>query len=164
MTFKSLIQPLCRYCGKPIAKKTEIVRVYDKEPKTSYQDDEVVRTAMGIRKTGRKITRRYEIGRYIVGTFTAAAEAQKLVNDQVVSIRYFQEMKDGRVTGKKLIDHLTVWDGESYKDRFFCSGSHAQLFAYVAAQNRDIATPASYEAGNGSIERFGAKAGRAKTT
>lgn len=51
-------------------------------------------------------------------------EAQRLMNQQIVSVSYWKEH----------VHKVTTWDGESYVDPYFCNGSHANYFAYVMAR------------------------------
>lgn len=116
MTFKSPTQPLCRWCGTPIKKRT--ARVY-------------LRKAIDP-----KYDRNSMLSRYIpVGDNWPKdkADCQKLTNHQVTSVSY-SPLKDANfnVVGKK-IDQFGEWDGESYDDEFFCTGAHARLMGYGAA-------------------------------
>lgn len=138
VTFKSQTQPLCRYCGGHIAKHTTNVMVHEKQPKTTYEDDEVVQQDGKWVKTGKRITRNYAMGKFIVGAPETKEQAQTFVNEKVMSVRYDYETKDGERTGKKRISQLSVWDGETYVDQFFCTGDHAKLFGYSAANSGQV--------------------------
>lgn len=102
--------PLCRYCGKPIPKRTTTVHFektqqdVDKHPMMKWW-------------------------RYVVGQPTNKAEAQRLVNEPIVSIRR-------HYADPNLIASVGIWDGESYVDPFFCNGQHAKDFAYVIARDK----------------------------
>lgn len=134
MKFKSKTQPLCRYCGKPIAKHTETVSVHEKQPKTTYEEPEVVQVDGKWERTGKTVTRNYAMGRYLVGSFQTKAQVQRLLNETIVSVQYNRPMRDGEPTGHKYIDKVTVWDGESYADEFYCTGEHAKAMGYAAAR------------------------------
>lgn len=54
------------------------------------------------------------------------AEAQRLVNQEIVSIR---RSRHG------FIDHITTWDGETYRDRYFCTNRCAMALGYAAANS-----------------------------
>lgn len=54
------------------------------------------------------------------------AEVQRLSNFEVVSIRWSEE--------KTYITQATVWDGESYVSRFFCTNTCAIGFAHIMAR------------------------------
>jgi hypothetical protein len=62
------------------------------------------------------------------------AECQRLTNQQVVSLRYSQNYDDGKPVGKRWVYSFTSWDGETYEDAFFCSGTCATDFAYACAR------------------------------
>ena len=109
MVFQSDTQPLCRYCGKPIKKHTSTV-YFVKERSALMRDS--VHT------------------RHIVGSPTTKAEAQRMVNEQIVSVRRGTMYQlDPAIVGQ-----VSLWDGVSYEDEFFCNGTHAQRFAYVMAR------------------------------
>lgn len=105
MTFKSHKQPLCRACGKPIKKATENVWLYTKEPNYHHHGKVVVSDPLPANKT----------------------EAQKLVNQKIVSVR--------RGLDNKVIDFVSTWDGESYVDEFFCNRTVCAVgYAYMVVQ------------------------------
>ena len=111
MTIKSKTQPLCRYCGKPIAKRTESVNFNERPSRPDLR---------GIKPLSR-------------------AEAQRLVNGKIVSVRWTVpkrlERGEFEPTGEpRFISQVGLWDGESYVDEFFCNGDHAKSFGYSAAQ------------------------------
>lgn len=109
------LAPLCRYCGEQLQKSTQTIYFRDRalndyerhtnEGSSSFQ------------------------GYVQVATFpNTTAECQRLVNSgTVVSVRYSQARGSG-------IGYCSVWDGESYKDEFFCTGDHARRFAYIVAR------------------------------
>lgn len=111
-------RPLCRYCGKPIAKRA--TTVYFEKAITQYMRD-----------TG--------FSRHVLGQPTTKAEAQRLVNQEIVSVE--------RHHSEDAIYKVSVWDGESYVDEFFCNGTHAKDYAYMVAHNHpEIVTVDYYEA------------------
>lgn len=68
---------------------------------------------------------------------TSKAEVERLTNQQVVHLRYV----NGKVWG------ATTWDGESYRDEFFCKDEHARDFGYAAVRHESgLAMPAYHEA------------------
>lgn len=101
-----LQQPYCRYCGKPIGKRTHLI--YFVRERLSHMKDSTWCA-------------------YIVGTPTTKAEAQRLVNQKIVSVR---RGKDPYNPGSTAVSQVTVWDGESYASPFFCTDRHAVAFAY----------------------------------
>jgi hypothetical protein len=63
------------------------------------------------------------------------AEAQKLFNEEVVSVqraKKYDYKTDSRADVG--IDRVTIWDRETYVDEFFCNGDHAKRFGYAAAR------------------------------
>jgi hypothetical protein len=110
------LPPLCRYCGKPVPKYT----------------------------TAKWLELNPESMKYMVGSKVLVeqlpktkAEAQKLFNEEVVSVQRKKEYDwGGPGHGKDLgIGRVTLWDGEAYMDEFFCNGDHARRFAYVMARD-----------------------------
>lgn len=105
----------CRYCGKPIPKRTRTVHFGATEfqlanSATSYSSYNTARP-------------------------TSKAEAQRLVNQQVVSVRWARgEDYGARQAGFDHITQVTTWDGESYENPFFCNGTHAHAFAAAAVR------------------------------
>ena len=126
MTYKSHVQPLCRACGKPIKKETSKIFVYATPPRT-----EVPETSFKWEngkhveyETGKMIP--LHVPRHVIGTPHNKAEAQRLVNEKIVSVEYNRS--------DNVIDRVTVWDGESYVDKFFCSITTCAVnYAYMMA-------------------------------
>ncbi|UTU07950.1 hypothetical protein CcrC1_gp264c [Caulobacter phage C1] len=115
MTFESEKQPFCRSCGKPIRKYVD----------TLYFG----RMAQNGEEHRAKVYPR------------SKAEVQTLVNGTVLSVswqRYhglpYEEIYI-KETGGEYIDKVTVWDGVTYVDEFFCTlRCAADLGEAVAAQ------------------------------
>lgn len=100
MKFKSSIQPLCRACGKPIAKHTRSI-YFGASPGSS----------------GSMI----ESGQSRFDKPRSRAEAQRLVNEQITSHTWRRVSRNGeRLPEEDYIDRINVWDGETYEDEFFC--------------------------------------------
>ncbi len=114
MNFKSKTQPLCRFCGKRIAKATD------------------------------KVTFGAACSRYKELKPKTRAEVQRVVNGEIVSFKWAMTTPadyDGshsyrheHLTVRDYIEQISVWDGESYVDQFFCNGDHARRFGYAAAR------------------------------
>jgi hypothetical protein len=122
MRFKSATRPLCRYCGKGIARVTTTVLF-------GYSEDECRRQNGGssfwVHRTEKPESK---------------AAVQRLVNGSVSSIRWDSE-------ARSYIDKATVWDGETWESAFFCNGTHAMDFGVMVARDRPtIATPAYFSA------------------
>jgi hypothetical protein len=114
LSFKSPVQPLCRYCAKPIAKETDTVYVRD--------------------------PRGGNMRSVIEGPLHSKEECQSRVNTTVLSVSYHLDIsslygESGRDPGQaRIVNSFTVWDGVSYKDEFFCNGVCASRFAYLMAR------------------------------
>jgi hypothetical protein len=104
-------QPYCRYCGKPIPKRTHTVYFVASEEEKSRHSAWATWYS------------------YVVGSPIDKQEAQLLTNGKIVSIKRGQSI-NGRID-RNVIGTVTTWDGETYQDKFFCKGSHAQDFAYA---------------------------------
>lgn len=112
--FRSPAQPRCRYCGGKIGKHTT-TRYFVPEDQESFRQGSLYLDA-------------------IKGTPRNRAEAQRLVNQKIVAVRYSNpDVGDGRKHGR-FIDQVSLWDGESYVDQFFCGGTCVDRFAYAMAR------------------------------
>lgn len=112
MTFKSETQPLCRYCGGKIKKVTQTRFLFQSEWQARIDPDFVPR----------KFNRAEAECIYP----KTREEAQRLFNHPIVHVTYAHPKERG-------IEKVSVWDGESYEDEFFCSGTHARWFANAMA-------------------------------
>lgn len=116
--------PICRYCGTPIAKRTSIH--YFASPTRTPEPGELPQTK---------------------------ADAQRLVNMQIVSIQRWVTFKDpyDGLPGEPKdptsvrvdlgIRAVGIWDGKSYVDPYFCKGEHARYFASAMARSTTFAMP-----------------------
>lgn len=119
MPFTSSVQPLCRACGKPIAKHTRSVWFG--------------RTGSG---TG------FDSGAYRREKPRSRAEAQAMFNEQITAVRWNRAVRDGqRVPQEDYISDVYLWDGESYVDEFFHSGACATRLAYACARGGQALKP-----------------------
>lgn len=118
-------RPLCRYCGKPIRKRTRMVCF-------GATDSQVASSPSFV-------TFRAERPR-------SKEEAQSLFNQEIVSVRWLRgEDYGAKQAGFDYITQASTWDGETYDDPFFCNGDHAKKFAYAAARTGH-AMPAYFDA------------------
>lgn len=121
MAHTSATQPRCRVCGIAIKKVTRTVRFGRKEHNDFF------------------IMSRTEHPK-------SREEAQRLLGGKVVSVRWFRSPKDEdrpegvgarafHDPGFDYIDQVTMWDGESYDDEYFCNGNHAKMLGYASAKS-----------------------------
>ena len=121
MPFKSPTVPLCRTCGKPLKKWTTTVRFGDR---FRMSGDDKFKDVFPKTKD----------------------EAQRYINDgKIVLTKYM--LKDSRPEGeqslsnrrdflvKDYIREVSIWDGESYRDGFFCNNEHAMEYAYTMVRS-----------------------------
>jgi hypothetical protein len=128
--FKSNKQPLCRACGKPIAKYTT--------------------TAYVVPELDERYHRNNSYSRYIYANppLVSKADCQRVSNQQVMSIKYTidTDAHFEPIPGSRHVHLFTEWDGESYTDEFFCSGACAQDFGRMAARSGKIQSVAYVDA------------------
>jgi hypothetical protein len=125
----NVLPPLCRYCGKPIGKRTKTIMFGGSE---------------GANRDSDWLATRAEKPR-------TREEVQRLVNQTLVSVRYVGKNEDERY-----IHQASVWDGVSYKDDYFCSTDHAEHFAYAVVQSPDntLSTQAYRDALDAQAQKF----------
>lgn len=123
MAHKSKTQPLCRYCGGAIKKMTDVLYCYAEPPRAESEPDD---------RTG--VVHKFAVPRHRVGFFRTKEDLQKVCNEQVVSVRYFEDFTEEFHQHGRHIWQASTWDGASYRDEFFCSGEHARDFAYLFAK------------------------------
>lgn len=125
MTFKSNVRPLCR-AGKPIGLWT--ATIHFGSSKNSGAD---------------------HWWRESVERPPTREDAQRLVNEKIVSIRWSRGRKilasemthSDQPVEARYVSRAALWDGETYADKFFCKGTCASAFAYMAASST---TPGIY--------------------
>lgn len=126
---KAKLPPLCRYCGKPIRKRTEWIEVFKTAPRT--HTPEMVYGSPGTPDQFKQVPTGkmtpIHVPKHVVANPLPQTmeQAQKLVNLKVLTVRRSDEG----------IDKLSVWDGETYVDQFFCTGEHAQKYAYAMVRS-----------------------------
>lgn len=99
--------PRCRWCDKPIRRLTRRVWLYSRA-KTGYDWED-----------GSKQRFAY------VAEYPTRDELPPLARGQIIAI--------GARTGKRIFS-FTEWDGETYKDQFFCSSDDAAKYGWRAVQ------------------------------
>ncbi len=118
VSFTSTTQPLCRYCGKPIKKRTHTVFF-----------------GQGFLNGGER-RGQYGFSDQIADKPRTKADAQRHSNYPIVSMSWHYAYTMGSDVGiRDYIDKVSVWDGISYEAEFFCTGEHAQRFAHVCARD-----------------------------
>ena len=122
------MRPLCRYCGKPIPKKTNGL----------YFGVAPVEAEKGRGRVERPVDK---------------AEAQRFVNGEITSVRYDTRAREDAANGHtrtievaRYVCQAMFWDGESFVDRYFCCGEHARRFGYFAVENPAFDTKAYADA------------------
>lgn len=123
------LPPLCRYCGKPIGKRTKTIMFGE---------------AFGAVRDSEWLASRSEKPQ-------TREEVQRLVNQTLVSVRYV-----GKDSDERYIHQASVWDGVSYSDDYFCSTDHAEQFAYAVVQSPEntLSTQAYREALDAQVNNF----------
>lgn len=134
MTFKSHEQPRCRWCGKRIAKHT--THHFVDGSGYAFKEDNKIVTLDDINKT----TNEFIVS---VKYHYEKEEYEDLTPNEIYSKKIVR-----RTSGRRTIHEYTTWDGESYKDEFFCNGDHARNFGYAAAC-KGLAMPAYNKAVKG---------------
>lgn len=121
-------RPLCRYCGKPIAKRFS--------------------------HTSLRLSTLPPAGGFItVDAYPKTLEeAARYVNLPVVSVR-----RMGYGAEPDAIVNIKCWDGESYESQYFCTGQCAQGFAVMILRTPTYAGLGS-KAWADAVERQRAKA------
>ena len=130
MTFRSATPPLCRCCGKAIAKHSMTVQLTLE--RADYQKD------------------RPPWSRYIVVEKfpSTKADCQKMTNEKVISVKRRQIMGGNfEPTGASYIAEFSTWDGESYRDQYFCNRTKCAVqYAYMVVQQSDLVSVAYNDA------------------
>lgn len=120
-------QPFCRWCGKPIPKRTAW-KILETNPENMkyIPDSKVLVERLPQTKT----------------------EAQALFNERVLSVKrhkFYEYANDSTVD--KGIDQVTLWDGETYVDKYFCSRTTCAVsMGYSAAVEHSFGTKAYRDA------------------
>ncbi|WP_202306526.1 hypothetical protein [Mesorhizobium sp. L-8-10] len=76
---------------------------------------------------------------------TLEGGGERYVNGQIVAVKWVCGDYATKKAGHDFITQVSTWDGERYRDPYFCNGEHAKRFAYAAA-NSGHAMPAYFEA------------------
>lgn len=102
-------EPLCRWCGRALRKRTTCAFVVN-SPENFGEDDDIIR--------------------HVQGPVADRTAAQWLTNDQVVAVRYRRPDHEGGLST------FTTWDGESYRAvlRFFCKNECAMAMGRYAVE------------------------------
>jgi len=134
-------RPLCRVCGKLIAKRTDWLRF-------GCAPIEVEKR----RGRGERPADKAEAQRYVNGEITKV-EYSTLAHEDAPDrpLKPWEQQADSRavraIEVPRYVSSVTFWDGESYADPDFCSGTCAQAFGRaMARQFPGHAMPAYREA------------------
>lgn len=114
MTYKSDVQPLCRYCGKPIAKRVDTIyfgRKTHGRPEFPATLDEARRLVNG-----------------------------KVVSCRWMRMKDRFGYKAQGEPDHDYVAWVGVWDGESYEDEYFCTQVDARRLAYLYARGGHATT------------------------
>lgn len=126
MTFKSDKQPYCRCCGKPISKHTNHFYLTTEMTELERQSNQ--------RHSGSEYQSRY----IEVPSFPKTkAQLQAFSNARITSVKYteIRDNYDDDDPKDRYISQFTSWDGESYRDQFFCNRTACAVdFAYALAK------------------------------
>lgn len=109
--FKSPSQPFCVCCTKPIRKHTVTHWLRTDPAHVGHSSDFIKHV-------------------YVPELPRSKEEAQRLTNGKIVAVRR------GRDAGT--ISQFNTWDGESYVDQFFCTGTCARDFGYICARGGKV--------------------------
>lgn len=104
--------PLCRLCGKPIARRCTSIFFGAHRP------------------------HRYDSWAEVVEMPATKEEAARFGNGRVVSVRWSER------DGQRYVQRMGFWDGESYVSPYFCKDECARAFGYFAARNPEYQTSA----------------------
>lgn len=123
MAYQSYARVFCRYCGRPVQKATT----------THY--------------FGQNSGMRLDWVKDHPERPTSRDEVQRLVNEQVVQIRWHGEHPN------RHIYKAQTWDGESYMDQFFCKNACAEAMGRSAAKFNGVHTESFRRAVEAETER-----------
>ena len=117
--FISDTQPLCRGCGRPIAKWTDSYSVVEHR---HYRPDGPAE--------GRAHVERFGSGQRVIDCPIprSKGDCQRLVNETVVNVQYSKGEND------RFVVRFSTWDGQSYQDEFFCTNNCAIALGYAMAR------------------------------
>src|SRR3974390_2742532 len=133
--FKTGKQPLCRCCGKPIAKVATTVYI-EKNPDFT--------------RPLANWSRHIFSGMPVLNK----ADCQRHTNQTIVSLGYTSDYNmDTDKHDNRRVRWFTEWDGETYKDKYFCTVSCAQSFGRLAAQHTDLHTVAYHKATQRELDK-----------
>lgn len=128
--YKSKTQPLCRCCGRPIKKYATTVYVKDDLTKVEWG-----KSGLGCRQID------------VPARLLSKQDCQRHSNQIVISVDYTIDYKDDEPDqSTRRIHHFNEWDGETYVDQFFCTGTCAQRFGRLAADRTKLWTQAYADA------------------
>lgn len=124
---KPVAAPPCIVCGRKLAKRTETIRFSPPiAPQPAYRAGGQFGYEVEARPGKPAGTREGNVF-YLERLPRTKEEARRFVNGTIVSVR-----RDSRHDG---ICEIGVWDGETYRDKFFCTKECAIRQGYAAAQH-----------------------------
>lgn len=118
--------PRCIVCNRPIKRKVHTYFIRQPQPATDAMPTFGLRARSAI-LDGHRETNSWSTTLWLTTPPQSKADAQKLVNQTVVSVGYQK--------GSRSAYRFTTWDGESYEQQYFCTNRCAVDQGLASAQH-----------------------------